>query len=72
MDYNGRSQNARQTCRYFGISAQTFYRWKNGYDPYDLMTLEEETRRAQRVRGPETSERVVERIRELRVARFPE
>jgi putative transposase len=66
MDYYGRFGNARQTCRYFGISAQTFYRWKNRYDPYDLTTLEEETRRPRRVRGPETSERVVERIRELR------
>jgi hypothetical protein len=60
MDYYARCRNARQTCRYFGISAQTFYRWKNRYDPYDLTTLEEESRRPRRVRGPETSERVVE------------
>ncbi|MGA2363342.1 MAG: helix-turn-helix domain-containing protein [Candidatus Aminicenantales bacterium] len=33
MDHYARSGNARQTCRYFGISAQTFYRWKNRHDP---------------------------------------
>jgi putative transposase len=66
MDYYARSGNARQTCRYFGISAQTFYRWKNRYDPKDLSTLEEESRRPWRVRQCETPVKVRERIRELR------
>jgi len=66
MDHYARSQNGRQTCRYFGISAQTFYRWKNRYDPYDLTTLEEESRRPRHVRQPETPVKVIERIRELR------
>ena len=38
MDYYAEYGNARLTCRYFGISAPTFYRWKNRYDPYDLTT----------------------------------
>src|SRR4030043_48411 len=62
MDHSAAHGNARLTCRYFGISAQTFYRWKRRYDPYNLTTLEEESRRPRRVRGPETSEPVVERI----------
>ncbi|MDD8016106.1 MAG: integrase core domain-containing protein [Acidobacteriota bacterium] len=66
FDYYRRCGNARKTCRYFGISAQTFYRWKNRFDPYDLTTLEGESRRPQRVRHPETPEAVVERIRQLR------
>jgi transposase len=66
MDHYARSQNARQTCRYFGISAQTFYRWKNRYDPYDLTTLEEESRRPRHVRQPKTPVKRIERIRELR------
>ena len=66
MDHYGRSRNARLTCRYFGISAQTFYRWKNRFDPYDLTTLEEESRRPSRVRQPETPVEVIERIRQLR------
>lgn len=66
LDYYGQCGNARKTCRYFGISAQTFYRWKARFDPYDLTTLEEESRRPQAVRQPETSLRVMERIQALR------
>jgi transposase InsO family protein len=66
FDYFDRCQNARQTCRYFGISAQTFYRWKNRFDPYDLTTLEAVSRRPHRVRQPQTEVKVVERILELR------
>jgi putative transposase len=69
MDHYARSGNARLTCRYFGISAQTFYRWKNRFDPYDLTTLEEESRRPRRVRQSETPVKVIERIRELREER---
>ena len=29
------------TCRHFGISRQTFYRWWRRYDPHDLATLED-------------------------------
>jgi hypothetical protein len=66
MDHYARSQNARQTCRYFGISAQTFYRRKNRHDPYDLATLEEESRWLRHIRQPETPVKVIERIRNLR------
>jgi len=40
FDYYNRCEDARLTCRHFGISPQTFYRWKNRLDPYDLTTLE--------------------------------
>jgi len=66
FDYYGRCENARKTCRYFGISPQTFYRWKNRYDPYDLRTLESGSHRSHKVRQPQTPLKVVERIRELR------
>lgn len=66
FDYYERCGNARKTCRYFGISAQTFYRWKARFDPYNLKTLEEESRRPHMVRQPETSVRVIERIMALR------
>jgi len=66
MDHYARGQNARRTCRYFGISAQTFYRWKRRYDPYDLTTLEEESRRPRVLRRSETPVKVIERILELR------
>ncbi len=30
-----------RTCRHFGISRQTFYRWFRRYDPQNLASLEE-------------------------------
>ena len=41
MDYYRATENAALTCRHFGISRQTFYRWQRRYDPLDLTTLEE-------------------------------
>lgn len=66
FDYYAACGNVRKTCRYFGISPQTFYRWKNQFDSYDLTTLEEESRRPHKVRQPQTPEAVVERIQKLR------
>src|SRR6266849_9937712 len=37
--FNGR--NAVRTCRHFGISRQTFYRWTPRFDRRDFFTLEE-------------------------------
>jgi transposase InsO family protein len=48
--YNSHAHNARLTCRYFGISPQTFYRWKRRYDPQRLRTLEDHPHRPKRVR----------------------
>jgi len=66
FDFYGRCQDARLTCRHFGISPQTFYRWKNRFDPYDLTTLEAWSRRPHRVRQPMTPGPVVDGILELR------
>ena len=66
MDHFYKHGNARLTCRYFGISPQTFYRWKDRFDTYDLSRLEEKSRRPHQVRQPQTPVRVVERIQELR------
>jgi len=66
MDHYNRHRNARLTCRYFGISSRTFYRWKNRFDPLDLTTLEEESRRPRHVRQPQTPIAVVEAILALR------
>ncbi len=66
MDHYGRCGNARLTCRHFNISAQTFYRWKNRFDPEDLTTLEAESRRPLHVRKPLTPAPIQDRILELR------
>jgi len=70
MDHYAEHGNARLTCRYFGISARTFYRWKNRYDPYDLTTLEEESRRPHKVPQSRTPGTVESRVLELR-DRYP-
>jgi putative transposase len=66
LDYYSQCQDARLTCRHFGISPQTFYRWKNRFDRFDLTTLEAESRRPHRVRQPMTPAPVQDRILELR------
>jgi transposase len=69
MDFYGRQgQNARLTCRHFGISPDTFYRWRRRYDPRRLESLEDDrrTRRPHRVRQPQTPLEVVGRIQALR------
>jgi putative transposase len=70
MDHYYRNRNARLTCRHFDICPKTFYRWKNRFDPYDLTTLEEESRRPRRVRQSQTPAVVVDKILELRT-RYP-
>src|SRR3970040_1415320 len=57
--YNSHGLNARLTCRHFGISPQTFYRWKRRYHPGHLQTLESRSRRPQRVRQPAPASAVV-------------
>ena len=41
MDFYNQNKNVALTCRHFGISRQTFYRWLKRYEPLDLTTLEE-------------------------------
>jgi putative transposase len=66
FDFYNRCGDARLTCRHFGISPQTFYRWKNRFDPYDLTTLEALSRRPLHVRQPTTPALVEDRVLELR------
>ena len=64
--YQSHSYNARLTCRYFGISPQTFYRWKKRYDPGHLESLEDRSHRPGRVRRPTYSVELVEAVVKLR------
>ncbi|MBM4055080.1 MAG: helix-turn-helix domain containing protein [Planctomycetes bacterium] len=65
--YEACGRNARKTCRHFGISPDTFYRWKMRYRPNDPTSLEDnkKSRRPKRVRQLSTSQKVVDRIRIL-------
>jgi len=54
------------TCRRFGISRSTYYRWKKRFDPRNLRSLEDRSRRPKRIRKPAWSVELIERVRELR------
>ena len=66
--YEKQGKNARLTCRHFGISPDTFYRWKRRYKANNHLSLvdNKKNRRPKRLREPATPLRVVNRIRELK------
>lgn len=64
--YQTHGRNAALTCRYFGISRQTLYRWKQRYDPEALSTLEDRSHRPRRRRRPTWTTEQAERVRRLR------
>ena len=70
MDFYRRSRNGARTCRHFGISRQTFYRWQRRYDPLDLRTLEERSHRPHHRRQPTWSFHLSEKVLRLRL-QFP-
>ena len=67
MDYyESHSHNARLTCRHFDVSPQTFYRWRRRYDPQNLRTLEDRSRRPRRRRQPTWSPDLAQAVLRLR------
>jgi len=64
--YDSHSRNARLTCRYFGISPQTFYRWKQRYDPRHLESLENRSHRPKRLRQPTWGPELAQDVLSLR------
>jgi putative transposase len=70
MDFYRRSRNVAHTCRHFGVSRQTFYRWQRRYDPYDLTTLEERSHCPRQRRLPTWSFPLEEKVLRLRL-QFP-
>jgi transposase len=64
--YNSHAHNARLTCRYFGISPQTFYRWKRRYNHKHLASLEDRSHRPQHLRQPGYSVELIEAVLGLR------
>jgi len=70
MDFYRHCRNVAHTCRHFGISRQTFYRWQRRYDPYDLTTLEERSHCPRRRRQPTWSFPLEEKVLGLR-SQFP-
>jgi putative transposase len=64
--YRSHGHNARLTCRYFGISPQTLYRWKHRYNPRHLQSLEDRSHRPKHLRQPTYSVELVEAVLKLR------
>jgi len=64
--YEESGRNGRRTCRHFGISPQTFYRWLRRFDRQDLSSLESRSSRPRRLRSPTWSGEAEKRVLELR------
>jgi putative transposase len=64
--YYSQGRNVALTCRYFGISRQTFYRWLRRYDPQNLSTLEDGSHRPHHRRRPTWTAAQADQVRRLR------
>jgi transposase InsO family protein len=64
--YHSHSQNGRKTCRHFGISPDTFYRWLRRYNPRDLSSLEDRSRKPHHLRQRSWSVELVQEVQRLR------
>jgi transposase InsO family protein len=58
--------DVKLVCQTFGISRATLYRWLKRFDPKDLSSLREGSRRPRRVRKPLWSRELVRAVKELR------
>lgn len=65
-----RTREVAIVCETFGISRATLYRWIKGFDPKDVSSLKEKSRRPHRVRNPQWSWKLVKAVREVR-AQYP-
>ena len=68
--YLTHQRNAARTCRHFGISRQTFYRWWRRYAPHELTSLESRSHRPHRRRQPTWAPELAEQVLQLR-RRYP-
>ena len=66
--YYQKHNNARLTCRHFGISPDTFYLWKRRFNPSKPQTLEDDkkNRRPKTTRTPKYTNEVVDSIKRLK------
>ena len=66
IEYYDKHKNVSRTCRYYGVSRKTFYKWKNRYDPKNLYSLEERDRSPHKKRQKETTQEQERRVVRLR------
>jgi putative transposase len=68
IEYYEEHRKVSVTCRRFGISRETFYRWKRRYNPHDLRSLENRSSRPKKVRCRSWTCEEVEAVRGKREA----
>ena len=66
IDHYTEKGNASLTCRHFDISRSKFYYWLDRFDPHNLSSLENKSKRPFNVRKPEVSEELRIEVIELR------
>lgn len=66
--YHSHANNARLTCRHFGIAHRTFYRYYNRFKLQGMTGLENCSKRPNQVRQPTTPRSVIDAIKQLRKA----
>jgi len=68
--YRKNDRNARLTCRHFAIAPATFYKWLRRFNPRDLSSLDDRSRRPHRVRSSPLPQATVDQVIALR-KQFP-
>lgn len=66
MDYIDADNSVRKTSRHFDIPEPTIRYWRKKYDRWNLKSLEDKSRKPNKVRVSEVAFEVVERVVELR------
>ncbi len=66
--HEDRGRNAALTCRHFGVSRDTFYRWWRRYQRAGPRALEDRSHRPRRVRQPTWSRNLAQAVLRLREA----
>ncbi len=64
--YLYKTSNVSLTCRHFAISRSYFYKWYRRYNPKDLSSLEDKSRRPHRVRSTNYNYSLVKIVKKLR------
>ena len=75
FDYYRLCANVSKTCRHFGLSRKTFYKWQKQYDPQNLYSLEDRSRapirKRQRDITPQQEARIIQlRKQHIRYSKF--
>jgi len=64
--YHAHDENARLTCRHFGIHHRTFYRYYKRFKLLGLVGLESKSHRPNNLRKPTTPRPVIDAVKKLR------